>query len=55
MTRRQLTRRAIDPQHKRLMMAAHNARGGDKSRAQKKLRDYMTSLLGAVRNRKAAR
>jgi hypothetical protein len=45
MTRRQICARAIDPTHKRLMLAWRNARGGEKAKALRDLRAYMTEKL----------
>lgn len=49
MTRRQIAARAFDPEHKRLMLAYRNARGGDKTRAWKALQAYVTANLNAER------
>ncbi len=48
MTRRQLARRAFDPQHKRLMFAAHDAPGGQKVKAGKTLQAYVTACLASL-------
>lgn len=45
MTRRQLVVRAFDPEHKRLLLAAHAARGGEKTRAQERVTAYVTACL----------
>lgn len=49
MTRRQLARRAFDPVHKRLALAAHDAAGGQKLRAEERLKNYVTACLASVR------
>lgn len=49
MTRRQLARRAFDHDHKRLMYAAHDAPGGQKVKAGKRLQDYVTACLASSR------
>lgn len=48
MTRRQISRRAMDEQHKKLMLAYRNARGGSRTSAWKALRDYVTGELGSL-------
>ena len=45
MTRRQISARAIDHEHRRLMLAWRNARGGEKAKALKDLQAYVTGLL----------
>jgi hypothetical protein len=47
MTRRQISARAFDEEHKRLMHAARNARGGLKGSAQKKLVLYVAEMMGS--------
>lgn len=49
MTKRQIANRAIDPEHRRLMLAYRNARGGSRTAAWKALRDYVTATLGATK------
>ncbi len=44
MTRRQITRKAFDEDHRRLMLAVKLARG-NKREAIRKLRDYMAGRL----------
>jgi hypothetical protein len=51
MTRRQISLRAFDPEHKKLMMAHRNARGGEKTRALEALRNYVTASLPKPRRR----
>lgn len=45
MTRRQISRRACDAEHRRLMLAYRNARGGERTKAWRRLRDYVTAAL----------
>lgn len=45
MTKRQISTRAISPEHKRLMLAYRNARGGDRTKTLKALQDFMTAAL----------
>ena len=45
MNKRQIARRATSDTHKKLMLAYHRARGGDRLRRWKELRDFMTSAL----------
>jgi hypothetical protein len=45
MTKRQIVARAMDGEHKRLMLACHRARGGEKLKAQAKLLAYVTARL----------
>jgi len=47
LTRRQIARRAHDAEHKRLMLAYRNARGGEKLKALGRLKDYVTGRLNA--------
>lgn len=51
MTKRQISLRAFDPEHKRLMLAYRNARGGDKTRTLKALQGYVTAALPKRRAR----
>ena len=44
MTRRQITRKSFDEEHRRLMLAVKHARG-NKREAIRALRDYMASRL----------
>lgn len=46
MTRRMIAARALDAEHRRLMLAYRAARGGERTRAWKRLRDYVAALLG---------
>lgn len=46
MTKRQISRFAADPEHKRLMLAYRNSSGGQRNRASQRLRDCMTAMLG---------
>lgn len=46
MTRRQIQARAVDAEHKRLMLAYRAARGGERTRAWRRMRDYVAALLG---------
>jgi hypothetical protein len=48
MTRRQITKRAVDQEHKRLMLKYKNATGGQKSTALKALQKYVTEQLKAA-------
>ena len=48
MTRRMIAARAIDAEHRRLMLAYRAARGGERTRAWRRLRDYVASLLEAA-------
>jgi hypothetical protein len=52
MTRRQISARAFDEEHKRLMHAARNARGGLKGSAQKKLVLYVAEMMALARAQK---
>lgn len=45
MTKRQITRRAMSAEHKRLMLAYARARGGERMTAWRKLRDYVAAQL----------
>lgn len=45
MTKRQIARRATSATHKKLMLAYQRARGGERTAAWKKLRDFMTGEL----------
>lgn len=49
MTRRQIQRAALDAEHKRLLLAYHRARGGERLAAYRALRKYMASLLAEAR------
>lgn len=49
MNKRQIARRAHDAEHKRLMLAYRNARGGEKLKALGRLKDY---VLGRLRDGK---
>lgn len=49
MTKRQIALRAFDAEHKRLMLAYRNARGGDKTRTLKALQKYVTAGLAKER------
>lgn len=52
MTRRAISRQAFDDEHKRLMLAYRNARGGEKTRALGRLQAYVTGLLKKGRRRR---
>jgi hypothetical protein len=43
--KRQVARRAFDPEHRKLMDAYRTARGGEKLRRLKLLKDYVTNRL----------
>lgn len=45
MTRRQIARRASDPEHKKLMLAYRSAPNGERTAAWKRLRDYVAAKL----------
>ncbi len=45
MNKRQIARRAHDEAHKKLMLAYHRARGGEKLRALAALKAYVTERL----------
>ena len=45
MNRCQIARRAFDAEHKRLMLAYHRARGGDRLRRLRELQAYVTARL----------
>jgi hypothetical protein len=53
MTRRQISARAFDEEHKRLMHAARNARGGLKGSAQKKLVLYVAEMMALAQPKTA--
>ena len=55
MTKRMISARAFDPEHKKLMLAYQRARGGDRLRALAALKNYVTGRLSdAAKARKAA-
>jgi hypothetical protein len=45
MTKRQIGRWAFDDEHKRLLMAYRNARGGERTKAFNALQAYVNGLL----------
>lgn len=45
MTKRQIARRAVNGHHKRLMLNYQRARGGERTRRWKELRDFVTAEL----------
>lgn len=45
MNKRQIYRRAFNAEHRRLMLAYHRARGGDRLRRLKELKAYVTAEL----------
>lgn len=53
MTRRQISARAFDAEHKRLMLAYRNARGGEKSKTLKALQAHVLASLKAEQGRRA--
>jgi len=49
MNKRQIARRAFDPEHRKLMNAYRTARGGDRLKALAKLKQYVTARLQEAR------
>jgi hypothetical protein len=55
MNRRTIKRRIADPEHRRLALAYHDARGGSRTPAWKKLRDHVAAELRAEIEKAAKR
>lgn len=49
MNKRQIARRAFTPEHKRLMLAYHRARGGDRLRRLRELKAWVAEQLKEAR------